>query len=230
MGYTASLCTMLLPMLTSTLRSNSPDMLTTLLVVGSLLLLLSQNLLYRYFSLPVILLLIFTRPENSTFVLCFGLYVFFSKPSDYTRSFASILILIPLMSYLLLIFFYKPYPWTLLYRHSFLGYIANVQNSSLGLSFQEYVLGFRFLAGSVLYSDFFMMIFLLLTVLFYKGKQNSRLSVFAKTILLSLIVRVLLFPDLSSRFFSGFFIISVVLFLRQFSYLNKGGLRAISAE
>jgi hypothetical protein len=113
--------------------------------------------------------------------------------------------------------YYHAYPWTLLYKHSFFGYIPDLQKADVALTFEGYIHGLRFIPNTVFYSDFFLiLLFLALPFLLCpKAYWKTKLFVVAQVLLISIFIRVILFPDLSIRFYTGMFLISIVLFFRM---------------
>ena len=215
-AYAASFCIMLLPVLLDTLKSNTPDMPAALLILAATLLLLSEKQSFRNMAVVVCCLLIFTRPENILFVAAFSAVCFRTRLPEYPKKYLGFLFLSSCACYLVVTLMFKSYPWPLLYKHSFLGYIPDLQNADPSLTIKEYLLGLRFIPNSVFYSDFFLMIFLLVFPLFYmQGKKNIQ-AVMIFSLLACIALRIVLFPDLATRFYTGFFILSFVLFYRQF--------------
>lgn len=215
-AYAASFCIILLPVILDTLKSNTPDLLAALLILTATLLLFSEKKAFRNMALIVFCLLIFTRPENILFVATFSIFCFIAKLPAYSKKYLGLLMLSSCVCYLIVILMFKSYPWSLLYKHSFSGYIPDLQNADPSLTIKDYLLGLRFIPNSVFYSDFFLMIFFLILPLFYMKEKNNIHAVMIFSLLTCIVLRIALFPDLATRFYTGFFILSFVLFYKQF--------------
>lgn len=212
-GWFVSLCVILMPLLLDTARSNTPDLPAALLLFLSVLLLLSNTSRLRYWAIPLFCLLIFTRPENILLVAAFCLIGYFYRRPAFPVKFLTILFAASFASYLVVALAFRAYPWALLYRHSFIGYIPDLQHASQTLSLKEYLSGLRMLPNSVFYSDFFVMIFLLVFPLFYTGNKKSNAALLSYSLLLCLLGRLFIFPDFTARFYTGYFVVSAVLFV-----------------
>ncbi|MES2761915.1 MAG: hypothetical protein V4677_06900 [Bacteroidota bacterium] len=215
-GWLISLCMILLPMVLDTIKNNTPDMLASFFIIIGVMLLLANNRLYRNIAVVVFCLSVFIRTESIIFATTFCAIAFYYKLEEYSRKYLAILFSTSILCYLFVSLYYHAYPWTLLYKHSFLGYIPDLKNADVSLSLNGYIHGLRFIPNTVFYSDFFLiLLFLVLPFLLYaRAYWKSKLFVVAQALLISVMIRVILFPDLSIRFYTGIFIISVVLFFR----------------
>lgn len=215
-GWLISFCTMLLPIVLDTIKNNTPDMLSSFFILVAVMLLMSDSEFRRNIAFILFCLAVFVRPESIIFVTAFCGIAFFYKLPEYSNKYLVVLFSTSALCYLFVSFYYHAYPWTLLYKHSFLGYIPDLNNADTSLTINGYIHGLRFIPNTVFYSDFFLiLLFLVLPFLLYaKAYWKTKLFVAAQVLLVSVIIRVILFPDLSIRFYTGVFLISVVLFFR----------------
>jgi len=216
-GWLISFCMMLMPMVLDTIKNNTPDMLISLFILTAVMLLLSDSEIRRYIAIAVFCCCIFIRPESIILVIAFCGISFLYKQQEYSKKYLLVLFSTSIICYLFVSVYYQAYPWSLLYKHSFVGYIPDLRNADVSLTFNDYIYGFRFIPNTVFYSDFFLIpLFLILPFLLYSAAYwKSKLFVMAQVVLVSVIIRIMLFPDLSIRFYTSVFLISVVLFFRM---------------
>jgi hypothetical protein len=206
----------LMPAVLEVATYNSPDLLTGLLFFSATVMLM-RNRFSRYISILLFCLLVLTRPENIVFVSCFCLLALICKDKNYDLKFILPLLILCWIAYCVLTELVQPYPYSILYRHSFSGYIPDLQNAESGLSIREYSYGLRFLFNSIFHSGFAMIV-LFLGLIFFRSSKNTDRSILliSASILLSLVLRCLLFPDVTMRFYSGPLLVTLVLFLRSY--------------
>jgi hypothetical protein len=218
-GYFISLCIILMPITIGTAQSNTPDMLTALFFLIAVLMLLSKS--NPYMSLVPFCLLVLTRPENIIFIVALCVFCLLLKLPDYSKKFMLILLVCSFLCYEFGKLMYSQYSWGLLYKHSCIGYIPDLHNASNSISIIEYLMGLRFLVNAVFHSDIFLLILLTVYPLLYLKHSKNILFVISYALLASILVRMLLFPDVATRFFVGSFLIAFILFFRLLELPNQ---------
>lgn len=210
-AYVISLCIILLPFVLDTAKNNTPDLLSGALFLSTCLLLLSNKHTNHYLAGALCCVLIFIRPENSIFVVAFCATAYYFKAPLYSKTYLTVLCFLAILCYGFVSLYFDTHSWSTLYKHSFTSLIPDLQHPHPALTLKEYLKGFRFIPITAFHSCFFLiLLFLVLAVMNFKPKTNFWIMTVA--LLLSLLIRILLFPDLSSRYYNGAFLVSVVLF------------------
>jgi hypothetical protein len=200
---------MLCPSVTATAMSLTPDMLAALLLFSLVYCLSSEARVPSWLPVVLSLLLIYSRPENIIFVMLFSAAVAYT---DRRRlRFCVSLAAASAVMYLVMTLTLKPYPWAVLYHHSFRGFMQDPAAQFPGLDITGYLEGLRYLPHSILYSGIFMTVFLLLFYVLFQAKARTVDFLIAVTLLASMGVRAFLFPDISERYFTGYFLSAVFL-------------------
>src|ERR1700741_1744452 len=214
-SYFASLSVLLLPILTDTAKNNTPDLLAVLFGLIAIILFLSSSSRNHYLAIVSLLLLQLLRPETIILVYCFVACTLLFKSEFFSKKTMLSLLGIGTFSYLLVSIYSSGYSWPVLYKHSFIAQIPDLQTQLPHLSLGDYFAGFKKLFSSIFYSDFALIIFFLsFTIFKLKGEgKNNKLFIVAIVVIASIIFRILLFPDLPSRYYAGTLIISFILFL-----------------
>jgi hypothetical protein len=218
-AFVTSVCTMLWPMVLDPLRNNTPDMLGVFLFITGTLLLISEKNKYRLLALPFLVLLIFVRVESVVFILALSGLLWFFAAGRYSKTYLLVLIVASTAA-ACYVSFTHPLSWSLLYRHSMLGYVADLTNRDAAMTFKEYWLAFKSVPRSLFVSDFSLII-LMLFFLVWKRKALSQMTqILTFTIIIYLVCRIFLLPDLCIRYYSGVFILVLVLSVKSFAQQN----------
>jgi hypothetical protein len=211
-GYLISLCIILMPITIGTAKSNTPDMLTALLFLIAVLMFLSKS--NPYISLIPFCLLVLTRPENIIFIVALCVLCLLHKPPDYSKKFILVLLICSFLCYEFGKLMYSEYSWAILYKHSCIGFIPDLQNASSSISILEYLLGLRVLVNAVFHEEIFLLFLLIVYPMLYLKHSKNILFVISYALLTSVLVRMLLLPDVAMRYFAGSFLIAFILFFR----------------
>ena len=205
---------MLLPLTLDTAKCNTPDTLTALFNLIAIIFLVSKG--KKYFSIPFFCLLVLTRPESIIFIVAFCVIYVLFKPNNYNKVFISLLFLSSTLCYLLSSLLFSEYSWALLYKHSCTGFIPDLAAANQSISLREYLLGLRVFVNSIFYSEYFLIVFLLIYPLLHHKKENKIAFVVIYALLFSIIARAFLLPDVATRYFEGTFLASLILFFKPF--------------
>jgi len=229
-GYFSTLCFVLTPMVLDTAKNNTPDLLAALFFMSSVLLFMSHSHFKRNVAILLFTALIFVRPENVLFIAVLCPICFYFKFENYSTKYLVTLFVIGIISYVTVVLKFESYSWATLYKHSFSGYIPNLENFNSTLSVEEYIKGFKIIPRSIFFSDFFLLMFLLIFPLGYLKRTNSIYIVVVISILANILLRIILFPDLSIRFYTGYFLTASILFVILIDSIYKSNAREANAS
>lgn len=212
-AFVASYFALLMPTFTDTLKSNTPDLLTATFFLIAIFLLLQNMNYWYYLSILFFTLLVYTRSENILFVFTLsGLGLSFFK-SNHPKNYFWILIIACLGTYFFNSNSIDGATWKELYKITNLP-PEDIHSAAGQLSVKEYVLGFRRIPNNIFYCEV-ALIFLFSILPLLKFEKNSRTNVFYLLLISNLaflVIRILLLPDISNRYFCGSFLLAVVCY------------------
>ena len=221
-GILISYLVLLSPAFTSTLISNTPDLLSASLLLSGIYCLLRNTLALAYLSLLCFVLLVLTRTENVLFVMIFSGCVMIYKVKHLPPYYFLLLVLLCVGVYFLNSNSMGFSSWKNLYK------LTNLPpediTSPLGeLTLKEYLLGFRRIPNNIFYCDVSLIVLFSIVPILNKNpsEKTQLIYLLVWTNLLFLIARILLLPDITNRYFCGSFLVSVICFF----YLGNGMLK-----
>ena len=223
-GALISYLILLSPAFTSTLISNTPDLLSASLLLSAIYCLLRNPLPLAYVSLMFFILLILTRTENILFVMIFSACAVINKVKNLPPYYLILLVILCLSVYFMNSNSIGFSSWKNLYK------LTNLPPediiSPLGeLTIKEYFLGFRRIPNNIFYCDVSLIVLFSLVSIIntIQSKKSELIYLIVWSNLLFLITRILLLPDITNRYFCGSFLVSVICFF----YFGYGMLNSI---
>jgi hypothetical protein len=212
LGALGSFCGVLMPMVLDTLKNNTPDMLAALFLVLAIICLLLERPLYYIPLIFFSVLLVLVRMEFSLLFILIAGYLLTNFKGQMPGRILWIWLSVTVCTYVFVIVHSHLPGWGLLYRHTFLGYIPDLSNAPHSVSFIEYLKGFKMIPRSIFFSDFSFIIFLIALSFFVPHNAKTRSTMLLRCVLIFICIRILLFPDLASRFYAGILLIVMILF------------------
>jgi hypothetical protein len=199
---------------------STPDCLSALfLFIGVYFILEKPNLILMFIFF---LLSIFTRVDNV--ITCFFILSFLAfnpkwRMIDKPRYFLMLAILA--IAYICAILPVRQFGWSVLYYSQYARHIDFSRDFDQAISLSAYLsLVFSKLVTALVSTQFTFFMFLCLLILsnsfYFRGKFTFDQS-FLLLLLFVIFFRFLLLPDLSDRFYFGFYLIFIILLLRKFS-------------
>lgn len=197
-------------------RITTPDgMSTCILFLGIYLLLEKQNFwLFSILSFFAIL----TRPDNIIFITLITLVAIISQPIKNFNIKHYLPFVIALGAYCYIKFFINGYPWYTLYHHTFVEKIAYPLKFKSNFSFGIYIQELKNGILSLQYSFTYLPVFLLLMIISIRNEVyniKSQLLLVFIAVFVAIIIRFLLFPDFSDRFFIIYYLIGIILLVKS---------------
>lgn len=235
-AFTAGLFIMVSAPLLNVARTSTPDGISAFLLFSATYFIIERpKLLPAYIFL---VLSIFTRIDNIIPSVCILSLVAFSSKSKIKISFGKYLFLL-----LLLVAAYCSvtictgylYGWNILFYPSFLQSMNLSHTMNSGFSLNDYIaLVYNHIINGLQYSYLLFFLFLLALVFrnctsFQLGKMNFD-CLFSLLIFFIIIIRFVLDPDISDRFYIAWYLSTIILFARSISPFDAGMYEQISVR
>ncbi|UZS00128.1 hypothetical protein [Chondrinema litorale] len=206
-------------MLTS--RLATPDGLSVLLLFFGFFGFLEEKK-YIYYTI-FFCLSIFARPDNIIFIILIlvsnTIYNYVKDKNFYKKEYILPLSFV-ICSYSIIQLFIEHYSWYTLFYHTFIEKISYPNSFVSEFSVEIYIKGIIQGILSLQYSFTYLPIFILILLLSLRNlKLNSMDTLIALSVLISVFVRFLLFPDFTDRFYFIYYLISLILVIK--SITNK---------
>jgi len=203
-------------------KLSTPDCLSALLLLGSFYFIVEKP------SLPLALacmcMSVFSRIDNV--ICCYLLIstVYVSKHWDKQFSFKSLLLITILFAvcYIIVGLFARHYGWSIFFYNDFAHHLHPVHGSQDDFGFRDYFrLMYEHIMSAINHSYF--AVFMALHVLNIGRSFLSRKVSFDKLIALLIptvfFIRLILYPDISDRFYIAYYLVIVALLVKNFSEL-----------
>jgi len=204
-------------------KLSSPDCLSAFLLLFSFYFILKKPVLRA--ALLFMLLSVFARLDN--IITCLGLIgvIYASKKWEKIISTGNFLLITMtfICSYFLVSFFAYQYGWSILFYNDFADHLHPANGSKEHFSTLSYLrLMYEHILSGINHS--YLVIFLALIFLNFNENLNLKNLSFEKAFLLFILsilfIRLILYPDVSDRFYIPFYLIIVILTAKKFS-LNQ---------
>jgi hypothetical protein len=201
----------------------TPDCLSAFLLLSAFYFVLEKPSLLL--AALLMALSIFARLDNIiACLITFGI-VYFSKKWDQKISFKNFSLIISLFigCYLLIGLIAYRYGWSIFYYNDFAGHLHQSYGSNEDFSLKSYL---RLMYEHVLsgINRSYLTVFLVLLFFnFMEPKQVKKLSfdkLFLLFILVILLIRLILYPDVSDRFYIPFYLVTTILTAKRFSLIQ----------
>ncbi len=201
-------------------RISSPDCLSALLLLSAF-----YFIVERPSVIPAFLFLelsVFARLDNV--ITCFIILSFLALSGKWQKKITllnyGLMMIILAISYLVVSFNTRNYGWHPLYFPTFLNNMAISHRDEFSFSVKKYLglLSSRAIAG-VLYShlSIFMLVILIIQAhpKLYRARPLSFEQLFSLLLVLIIVVRFVLFPDISDRFYIAFYLTALILLIKK---------------
>jgi hypothetical protein len=219
-----ALLLMISPPLLNTARLSSPDFLSALFVLGSFYFIIEKPSLIA--TLVLMVLAVLTRLDNIVTCSLLLAAVYFSKKWEvklYLRQFIFATALL-FIAYLLAAMMAKEYGWGTFFYKDFASRLHPIQEAKTEFSFSDY---FRMMREHVIngLGNSFLSIFLAILALNFSKikslKKSSIAQVIGLTIPIIVLVRILLYPEISDRFNIAFYMVIIALTVKNFFPVSR---------
>lgn len=225
-SFLLSVLIMLLPPLTTVAKMSTPDCLSSFFLLLGVYYLLEKKRLTKGFL--ILLLAIFTRLDNIIFCITIipllAFFNFWPKKIPLTKHVLFISIMV--VCYLIISLMSKAYGWSMLYYPSFLKHINSDNNIHQSFSFESY---FKLIRKQVLfrmdssYLPFFLFLMALIGLSKWPGHLrklsiDQALMIF---LFLMIVVRFILQPTISDRFYNAYYLIVLITLIKIMSRNNS---------
>ncbi|MFI5186239.1 MAG: hypothetical protein ACHQF0_05910 [Chitinophagales bacterium] len=199
---------------------STPDSLSALFLFVSVYFIVEKkNLLLMFLFF---LLSIFTRVDNV--ITCFfiiSFLTFIPKWRSINRSQFFLMSAILAIAYICAILPVRQFGWSIFYYSQYAKYIDFSRNFDQAISFSSYLsLVFSKLVTALVSTQFTFFMFLCLLIIGTPFSFTRKFTFDQSFLMLLLVViffRFLLLPDLSDRFYFGFYLVMIILLVKRFS-------------
>lgn len=209
-------------------KTSSPDCLSALFLLGSFYFIIEKPALRPAFILMA--LSVFARLDNMLTCLLILSTIYFSKKWNEKISFKIFLLMAGLLAfcYFLVGLMAKQYGWSILFYNDFAERLHPVYGAKEHFSFRSYSRLMYEHAMSGLNRSYLALFMALLILNFNKTFSFTKMTfnqVFALLIPLILLLRFILYPDISDRFYVAFYLVIIILSVKN---LNSPAMKPIA--
>ena len=205
-------------------RTSTPDALSSLLLFSAMYLIVETNSLAWIFLL--LWLSVITRIDN--LVNCFFILSFLAIPGNWRKRISiknySLMVFILVFSYVTITYITKMNEWGILYYPTLVRYYDLLHHLHAGFSLPDYLqLVYSKAATAMVSTHFTLFAFFVLLILIQpipiRLRHLSFDQLFSLLLILIIIIRFILFPDLADRFYTSFYLVIILLFVKRYSEL-----------
>ena len=222
-AFLAGLFIMFSMFMQNTSAGSSPDNLSAFFLFAAFYFILEKPHLWLMFLF--LLLSVFTRVDNV--ITCFFVLSLLRYSGKWQRSITSkkyfLLLAILAGSYLLIILPVRQFGWSLFYYSEYVKYMNFNRDFDAPFTFSDYFsYAYSKAVTGFVNSHFTLFMFLVILVVIDKVPFRFRNLSFDKSLALLfaliIVLRFVLLPDLSDRFYIGFYLVILLLLVRKFSH------------
>ena len=223
-AFLAGLLIMYSVFMVSMARISTPDSLSSLLLFAAMYLIIEKGSLTGMFLL--MWLSILTRIDN--LITCLFILSFLAFAGKWQKR-------IPVKLYILMVFIFissyitiayttRMNGWHFLYYPTFVRYYDLAHHFNTDFSLPHYLqLFYSKAATAMAYTHFTIFAFFVLLILIKPLPIRLRLlsfeQLFSLLLILIIIIRFILFPDLDDRFYTSFYLVIIILFVKRYAEL-----------
>ena len=225
------LLTLLSPPILMSGRIPGPDMLAALTILAAVYLLLEKRL--WFYSFLILTVSIAIRPDNIVFLCLILLYVYLTgrKYNAIRTKWLLTFFIMSVALYLTINMLSGNYGWFTLFYHSFIERLNDPAAFNEQFSLTAYFGGLAAAVKDYPYSFSSLPLYLLILCIaayIFKRSEDHVLLLFAGVVVVNLMVKIVLFPDFDDRFYTAYYLLILILFIKAVVSLVKPAEHTVS--